>query len=120
MEITPTTGPTWLMPTPGRSGSWLDQVTTRWRTRLDVATFRRLGVSLGVKALGVDDVLVLRTLGRRIGQVRAVLVAYVQLGGVPVVCGANCGSDKARGWFENLRTGGPIEIEYRGRHRTRR
>src|SRR5450759_3124491 len=66
-----------------RRRSRLDQLMARWWTRLDVVAYRHLGVSLGVKALGVDDVLLLRTRGRRSGQVREVLVAYVELGGVP-------------------------------------
>jgi ferredoxin len=70
------------------------------------------------EALGVNDVILLRTRGRRTGQVREVLVAYVELGGVLIVCGGNAGWDTPPGWFENLRDGGPIEIEYRDHHRT--
>jgi hypothetical protein len=49
----------------GRRRSALDQLTARWWTRLDVIAYRHLGMSLGVKALVVDDVLLLRTRGRR-------------------------------------------------------
>lgn len=101
-------------PPGGRRRSRFDQRMARWWTRLDVAAYRHLGVSLGVKALGVNDVILLRTRGRRTGQVREVLVAYVDLGGVPIVCGGNAGSDRPPGWFENLRDGGPAEVEYRG------
>jgi F420H(2)-dependent quinone reductase len=104
-------------PPGGRRRSRFDQRMARWWTRLDVAAYRHLGVSLGVKALGVNDVILLRTRGRRTGQVREVLVAYVDLGGVPIVCGGNAGSDRPPGWFENLRDGGPAEIEYRGHRR---
>ncbi len=82
-----------------------------------MAAYRHLGVSLGVKALGINDVILLRTRGRRTGQVREVLVAYVELGGVPVVCGGNAGWDGPPGWFENLREGGPVEVEYRDHRR---
>jgi deazaflavin-dependent oxidoreductase (nitroreductase family) len=102
----------------GRRRSRCDQMMARWWTHLDMAAYRHLGVSLGVKALGVNDVILLRTRGRRTGQVREVLVAYVELGGVPIVCGGNAGWDRPPGWFENLRDGGPVEIEYRDHHRT--
>lgn len=107
----------------GRSGleddgaPGFDQMMARWWTRLDVAAYRHLGMSLGVKALGVDNVILLRTRGRRTGQVREVLVAYVELGGVPIVCGGNAGWDRPPGWFENLRDGGLAEIEYPDHHR---
>ncbi len=102
----------------GRRRSWCDQMIARWWTRLDVAAYRHLGMSLGVKALGVNDVILLRTRGRRTGQVREVLVAYVELGGVPIICGGNAGCDSSPSWFENLRVGGPVEIEHRNHHRT--
>jgi len=79
-----------------------------------VVAYRHLGISLGVKALGVDDVLLLRTRGRCSGQVREVLVAYVELDKTPVICGANGGWDRAPAWFVNLRAGGPVEIERHG------
>jgi len=79
-----------------------------------IATRRCRGPILGVKALGVDDVLVLRTRGRRSGQVREVLVAYVELDHRPVVCGANGGSDRDPAWFANLVSGRLVEIERRG------
>jgi deazaflavin-dependent oxidoreductase (nitroreductase family) len=90
-------------------------MTARWWTRIDVLAFRHLGVSLGVKALGVNDVLLLRTRGRSSGQVREVLVAYVEIEGIPFVCAANGGSDQAPAWFRNLASGGPAEIERGGR-----
>jgi deazaflavin-dependent oxidoreductase (nitroreductase family) len=90
-------------------------MTARWWTRLDILAFRHLGVSLGVKALGVTDVLLLRTRGRTSGQVREVLVAYVEIDGIPYVCAANGGSDRAPAWFRNLANGGPAEIERGGR-----
>jgi deazaflavin-dependent oxidoreductase (nitroreductase family) len=92
----------------------LDQMTARWWTHLDVVAYRHLGLSLGVKALGVDDVLLLRTRGRRSGQVREVLVAYVELGKTLIICGANGGWDRVPAWFVNLQAGGPAEIERRG------
>ena len=101
----------------GRRRSRFDQVMARWWTRVDVAAYRHLGVSLGVKALGVNDVILLRTRGRRTGQVREVLVAYVELGGVPTVCAGNAGWDKPPGWFENMRGSGLAEIEYRDHRR---
>jgi deazaflavin-dependent oxidoreductase (nitroreductase family) len=99
----------------GRRRSRCDQVTARWWTRLDVTAYRHLGISLGVKALGVNDVLLLRTRGRCSGQVREVLVAYVELDEVPIICAANGGSDRAPAWFRNLQSGGPVEIERHGR-----
>ncbi len=98
----------------GRRCSVLDRITARLWTRLDVTAYRHLGVSLGVKALGVDDVLVLRTRGRRSGQVREVLVAYVELDHQPVICAANAGSGRDPAWFANLGSGGPVEIERHG------
>jgi F420H(2)-dependent quinone reductase len=95
-----------------------DRMTARWWTRIDVRVFRRTGISLGVKALGVDDVLLLRTRGRVSGQVREVLVAFVEVGGVPHVCAANGGSDRPPAWYLNLRGGEPVEIERRGRRET--
>jgi deazaflavin-dependent oxidoreductase (nitroreductase family) len=90
-------------------------MTAKWWTHLDVVAFRHLGVSLGVRALGVDHVLLLRTRGRVSGQVREVLVAYVEIDGIPYVCAANGGSDRAPAWYGNLRRGGSAEIEYHGR-----
>lgn len=92
-----------------------DRMTARWWTRIDVMVFRRTGISLGVKALGVDDVLLLRTRGRVSGQVREVLVAYVEVDGVPHVCAANGGSDRPPAWYLNLKAGEPVEIERRGK-----
>jgi len=102
----------------GRRRSKFDQMTARWWTRIDVIAYRHLGVSLGVKALGVSDVLLLRTRGRVSGQVREVLVAYVEIDQVPFICAANAGSDRAPAWYLNLRTGGPVEIERHGRRET--
>ncbi len=102
----------------GRRRSRFDQLTARLWTRLDVVAYRHLGISLGVKALGVDDVLLLRTRGRQSGQVREVLVAYVELDRAPIVCAANGGSDRAPSWFANLRSGGLVEIERGGRRQT--
>jgi deazaflavin-dependent oxidoreductase (nitroreductase family) len=99
----------------GPRSSKFDQMTARWWTRIDILAFRHLGVSLGVKALGVDDVLLLRTRGRLSGQVREVLVAYVEVDGIPLVCAANGGSHRAPAWFVNLASGGPAEIERGGR-----
>ncbi len=101
----------------GRCRSRFDHVAACWWTRLDVAVYRHLGVSVGVKALGVTDVLLLRTRGRRSGQVREVLVAYVEFGTAPVVCAANGGGERDPAWFVNLRGGGPVEIEQHGRRR---
>ena len=100
----------------GPRRSKFDQVTARWWTRIDVMAFRHLGVSLGVKALGINDVLLLRTRGRSSGRVREVLVAYVEIDGIPFICAANGGSDRAPAWYENLRSCGLAEIE-RNRHR---
>ena len=94
----------------GPRSSKFDQMTARWWTRIDVLAFRHLDVSLGVKALGVNDVLLLRTRGHSSGQVREVLVAYVEIDRVLYVCAANCGSDRAPAWFTNLTKGGPAEI----------
>ena len=99
----------------GPRSSKFDQMTARWWTRIDIFAFRHLGVSLGVKALGVNDVLLLRTRGCVSGRVREVLVAYVEIDGVPFVCAANGGSDSAPAWFKNLASGGPAEIERGGR-----
>ncbi len=99
----------------GRRRSSLDQMTARWWTHLDVFAYRHLGMSLGVKALGVNDVLLLRTRGRHSGQVREVLVAYVELDKTPVICGANGGWDRVPAWLVNVRAGGPVEIERHGR-----
>ncbi len=101
----------------GRRRSALDQITARWWTHFDVVAYRHLGMSLGVKALGVDDVLLLRTRGRRSGQVREVLVAYVELDKTPIICGANAGCDRVPAWFVNIRAGGPVEIELHGNRR---
>lgn len=98
----------------GRRRCRFDQVLARFWTHLDVVAYRHFGMSLGVRALGVSDVLLLRTRGRRSGQVREVLVAYVELVGAPVVCGANGGWDRVPAWFVNLRAGGPVEIERHG------
>lgn len=99
----------------GRRRISLDRMTAHWWTRFDVAAYRHLGLSLGVKALGVDNVLLLRTRGRRSGQAREVLVAYVEIGETPVICAAAGGSDRVPAWFVNLRAGGPVEIERHGR-----
>ncbi|MHB1509712.1 MAG: nitroreductase family deazaflavin-dependent oxidoreductase [Acidimicrobiales bacterium] len=101
----------------GRCRSGLDHIAACWWTRLDITVYRHLGLSVGVRALGVTDVLLLRTRGRRSGQVREVLVAYVQLGTALVVCAANGGGERDPAWFANLRAGGPVEIEQHGRRR---
>lgn len=93
----------------------MDHLTARLWTHIDVVAYRHLGVSLAVKAFGLDDVLLLRTRGRRTGQVREVLVAYVRLGDFPIICGANGGWDRSPAWLGNLRHGGPVEIESGGR-----
>lgn len=95
----------------GRRRDTLDRAVARLWTRLDVIFYRWFRRSIGARALGLDDVLLLRTRGRRSGQVREVLVAYVELGGAPVICGANAGSDANPGWFKNLEAGSPVEIE---------
>ena len=99
----------------GPRSSRFDQMTARWWTHIDILAFRHLGVSLGVRALGVDHVLLLRTRGRVSGQVREVLVAYVEIDGIPYVCAANGGSDRAPAWYGNLQRGAPAEIERHGR-----
>jgi deazaflavin-dependent oxidoreductase (nitroreductase family) len=99
----------------GPRSSRFDQMTARWWTHIDILAFRHLGVSLGVRALGVDHVLLLRTRGRVSGQVREVLVAYVEIDGIPYVCAANGGSDRAPAWYGNLQRGAPVEIERHGR-----
>jgi len=99
----------------GPRSSRFDQMTARWWTHIDVLAFRHLGVSLGVRALGVDNVLLLRTRGRVSGQVREVLVAYVEIDGIPYVCAANGGSNRAPAWYGNLQRGAPAEIELHGR-----
>lgn len=98
----------------GPRRSALDQMTARWWTHFDVVAYRHLGMSLGVKGLGVNNVLLLRTRGRRSGQVREVLVAYVELDKTPIICGANGGCDWVPAWFVNMRAGGPVEIERHG------
>lgn len=98
-----------------RHHSYIDRFTSRLWTRLDVAVYRHFGVSLVVKALGIEDAVMLRTRGRRTGLVREVIVAYIQCDGATVVCGANAGWDKTPGWYINIRNGSPIEIEHRGR-----
>lgn len=90
-------------------------MTARWWTRIDILAFRHLDVSLGVKALGVHDVLLLRTRGRSSGRVREVLVAYVEIDTIAYICAANGGSNRAPAWFLNLASGGPVEIERHGR-----
>jgi F420H(2)-dependent quinone reductase len=102
----------------GPRRSKFDQMTARWWTRIDVTVFRHSGISLGVKALGIDDVLLLRTRGRVSGQVREVLVAYVEVDEVPFICAANGGSDRAPAWYRNLEDGEPVEIERHGRRET--
>jgi deazaflavin-dependent oxidoreductase (nitroreductase family) len=99
----------------GPRSSRFDQLTARWWTRIDIMAFRHLGVSLGVRALGVDAVLLLRTRGCSSGRVREVLVAYVEIDGIPHVCAANGGSHRAPAWYGNLKCGGPAEIERHGR-----
>ena len=99
----------------GRRRTRFDQVAARLWTRLDVLAYRHLGVSLGVRALGVADVLLLRTRGRLSGQVREVLVAYVVDDLGPVICAANGGSHRAPAWFGNVQSGGPVEIERHGK-----
>jgi deazaflavin-dependent oxidoreductase (nitroreductase family) len=47
--------------------------------------------------------------------VREVLVAYVEIDGIPYVCAANGGSDRAPAWYGNLQQGAPAEIERHGR-----
>ncbi len=90
----------------------LDRATARLWTRLDVTCYRWVGSSIGAHPLGLSDVLLLRTRGRRSGQVRAVLVACVEFDGVLIVCGANAGSDTDPAWFKNLEAGSPAEIEH--------
>ena len=101
-----------VMP-PGRRQSFVDRAVMRAWTRVDVATYRRLGWSAAARLMGVD-VLLLTTVGQRSGRRRSVLVACLVDGDGFVIGGGNWGWDRDPGWLHNLRAHPRCEVQ-RGR-----
>jgi deazaflavin-dependent oxidoreductase (nitroreductase family) len=62
-------------------------------------------------------VLVLETVGRVTGTVRATPLIYVYLGTTPVVVAANGGSDRTPNWWLNLRAAGQATVHLKGQRR---
>ncbi|HUR76313.1 MAG TPA: nitroreductase/quinone reductase family protein [Acidimicrobiales bacterium] len=99
---------------PGRSQTRLDRLFIRCWTALDVAAYKRLGFSATARMMGVD-VLLLRTVGRRTGKRREVLVACTNHGGRLVVGGGNWGWDRDPGWVHNAIDQPDVEVVRRRR-----
>ena len=65
-------------------------------------------------------VLVLETVGRTTGVVRATPLIYVMWNGAPIVAAANGGSDRTPNWWLNLRAAGQATVHIDGqRYRVR-
>lgn len=95
----------------GHASTRIDHFAAWCWTHLDLIAYRHFGSAPGVKAFGIERPLLLRTRGRHTGQVREVLVAFIEFEGSLVVCGANAGGERAPSWYVNLRSGGPVEVE---------
>ncbi len=94
---------------PGRHQTAIDRVLIRWWTAFDVALYKRLGFSFAARIMGVD-VLLLRTVGRRTGMRREVLVACVTHHGRLFVGGGNWGWDRDPGWVHNATAQPDVEV----------
>lgn len=94
---------------PGRRQTALDRLFIRCWTALDVAAYKRLGFSVTARMMGVD-VLLLRTVGRRTGKRREVLVACTPHDGRLVVGGGNWGWDRDPGWVHNAIAQPEVEV----------
>jgi deazaflavin-dependent oxidoreductase (nitroreductase family) len=102
-----------LLVRPGRRQSAFDRLFVRRWTALDVALYKRLGFSVAARIMGVD-VLLLRTVGRRTGKPREVVVACTSHRGALVVGGGNWGWDRDPGWVHNAIAHPDVEV-LRGR-----
>jgi deazaflavin-dependent oxidoreductase (nitroreductase family) len=94
---------------PGRRQTALDRFIVRCWTRLDVAAYKRLGFSASARLMGVD-VLLLRTVGRRTGKPREVLIACTVHEGRLIVGGGNWGWDRDPGWVHNALARPEVEV----------
>jgi deazaflavin-dependent oxidoreductase (nitroreductase family) len=94
---------------PGRRQTAVDRFVVRSWTRLDVAGYKRFGFSVSASLMGVD-VLLLRTVGRRTGKPREVLIACTVHEGRLIVGGGNWGWDRDPGWVHNAIAHPQVEI----------
>jgi F420H(2)-dependent quinone reductase len=94
----------------------LPWLTTRL-SRMHAALFTRTKGRLGRRFLG-RPVLVLRTVGRRSGQVRESPMFFLELGGSYAVVASNAGSHTTPAWLLNARAAGGAEVVLGGREVT--
>jgi len=100
-----------LMP-PGMRQNRFHRWGIRWWTRMDTWCFRRFGLSVAARMMGVD-VLLLRTTGRKTGRTRQVMVAYLRADDRPdsvVIGGGNWGWDNDPAWYLNVCAHPEVEI----------
>ena len=78
---------------------------------------RRSGGRLGTRFVGGSRLLVLRTVGRRSGQLRESPMVYIEDGDTAVVCASNAASDRPPAWWLNLQANPDAEALIRGEWR---
>ena len=86
-------------------------------TRLHALALRASGGRIRRSRLlaGGMPVLSITTTGRRSGEPRSTVIAYMQTGGGLVVTAANLGNEKAPAWYLNLLADPNAEVEVDGR-----
>ena len=82
--------------------------------KLNVPLYRLSGGRLGGR-VGRAPVLLLRTTGRKSGQVRVAPLVYLDDDGRFVVIGSNAGNDRTPAWVHNLLANPEAEVEVRGK-----
>lgn len=73
----------------------------RFMWRVHRFVWKATGGRLGTRAVGLP-VLELRTIGRKSGQVRPVLLSFVEHERGPAVVASNAGHDRHPAWYRNL------------------
>jgi F420H(2)-dependent quinone reductase len=63
---------------------------------------RRTNGRIGTRFVGGSRLLVLRTVGRKSGQLRESPIVYIEDGGNAVVCASNAASERPPAWWLNL------------------
>jgi deazaflavin-dependent oxidoreductase (nitroreductase family) len=78
--------------------------------RLHQALYERSGGAVGHRMVGVPTLL-LRSTGRRSGAQRCNALVYAKEGADYVVVASNGGSDRAPGWFFNVREKPDVQVQ---------
>jgi F420H(2)-dependent quinone reductase len=72
--------------------------------------YERTGGRVGHRLIGVPSAL-LRTTGRRTGQIRTAALVYARDGGDYLVVASNGGSDRPPGWLFNIQAKPDVEMQ---------